>query len=56
MTYINPDAKTKPCPCGRGKLYTGHMSSANPVLDGRQVCQECVVEALYAKFFNEKED
>jgi len=40
--------KTKTCTCGRGKIYTGENSKFNPVVDGRQVCQECKVDSIYA--------
>jgi len=41
--------KTKTCDCGRGKIYTGSNSIYNPVVDGRQVCNECKVDSIYAR-------
>ena len=46
----NINAKTKPCRCGRDKIYTSpEMTKYNAVVDGIQVCNECKIDSLYAK-------
>ena len=51
----NQGRATKPCSCGRGTVYSDN-APGQPRLDGKPVCEECYVEHLYAKYFNNKED
>lgn len=41
---------TKPCTCGRGTVYTGDYTKHNPVVDGKRVCEECMIDHIYAKY------
>lgn len=41
----------KLCRCGRGKILTGERSKYNAKdKQGRQVCSECVMDAILAPF------
>lgn len=47
----NQDISQKPCKCGRGTLYTGPRGkNLNPKVDGKDACEECVLDSIYAKY------
>jgi hypothetical protein len=50
----NQNRATKPCACGRADVYSDGRGG-QPKLDGKYVCEECIVESLYAKYFNEQD-
>ena len=50
----NQNRPTKPCDCGRGTVYSDGRGG-QPKLDGKYVCEECIIDNLYAKYFNDKE-
>lgn len=58
MTVLkNQGISQKPCACGRGMIYTGERGkNLNPKIDGKAVCEECVVDKLYAQYFADKHD
>jgi ribosomal protein S27AE len=54
---MNPQKKpTKPCPtCDTGKVLTGDWSKHNAVVNGKQVCPDCMIHNLYAKHLDKKD-
>jgi len=48
----NPNAKYKPCPrCHSGQIMTDEWHRAyNAKLDDKVVCNECILQSIYAKF------
>ena len=47
------EATSTMCPCGRGTIFTGRWSSYNAKdTNGKQICNECKVDAIYAKVMN----
>lgn len=47
---------TKECACGRGRIYTSERGKIrNAQINGKAVCQECVLDNIYSRF-NKKED
>ena len=48
---MNQDAPSKPCACGRGRIYTakGRGKEYNSKVDGKEVCVECKMDAIYRK-------
>lgn len=47
---MRQEAPTKPCACGRGKIYTAEQDKVrNAKVDGKTVCIECKVDAIYRK-------
>jgi hypothetical protein len=51
----NQDRAQKMCACGRSTVYTDN-APGQPRLDGKPVCEECYVEHLYSRYFNNKEN
>lgn len=50
---MSRENKTKPCPCGRGKLLTGEKSRYNARNKaGTQVCGDCLMDEIREKVTN----
>ena len=47
---------TKRCDCGRGTIFTGLNANHSPKVDGKRVCEECMVEYLYEQFYKRREE
>jgi hypothetical protein len=49
------EATTTMCGCGRATIFTGRWSSYNAKNDnGKQICNECKMDAIYAKVLGDK--
>lgn len=50
------DATKTTCRCGRSWVFTGRWASHNGKdIDDRLACQECVLDAIYARFNTSRE-
>lgn len=53
---MDQETTRKMCKCGRGPVFTGRWSKYNATEDGKQVCAECKVDAIKARFLENRDD
>ena len=52
----NQKIPTKPCSCGRGRVYTGERGvNLNLKVNGKIVCEECALDNIYERYFADKD-
>lgn len=53
---MDQETTRKLCQCGRGPVFTGRWSKYNAKNDeGKQVCAECKVDEITARFLEDKD-